>query len=276
MSELQAGISYWLSVSIRTVQTFPSFIGNNWVGVLLSFALLLPATRQRVKEHLAEIRAMAWSGKFFYTGRTLMQTNWRTVIIIIGAFLFGNFLTVGFRDYASATNQTKSVGEQLSTVKSQLAASAVNCQLQTNDIRTARDVEQGKNQILQDQNRAEQVLVADCQNQAIKRLTPEPLTITPLTLDVNDSEMGREVKWLVLTNKTLTPVTLRVTCTEEMQDLTIYVMGAAAIEGGADKLSATEWRYRIVSPAWSPTSPVVAVVSTRTSANNVLCSFSPR
>ena len=70
----------WLSVAIRAVQSFPVFIGYNWVGVLLSCVLVLSAARASIKNHLIAIRPLPWSGKFVDTGRALVAADWRTVV----------------------------------------------------------------------------------------------------------------------------------------------------------------------------------------------------
>ena len=107
-------------------------------------------------------------------------------------------------------------------------------------------------------------------------LTPEPQRITPVFLDYQDTAAGRQTRWLVLVNKTLTPVDLVVRCTTDLESVNIIMPGAAVITGGGDRLTRTEWQYRITSPAWSPTSPLLATVSSTVKQPNTVCSFNLR
>ena len=269
---------YWLSVGIRAVQTFPTFIGNNWVGVLLSLILLGPSIRTAVKKHFSEIQQLAWSGKFFYTGRVLMQTNWKTVVAIVGAFMIGNFLTVGYRDYANATEQNKGIGQELDGAKMKIATSGINCQLQTNEIRNERDSEKAKNQTLEKQNRDEQVLIAGCQSEALKGLMPEPRRVTPLILDsdVTTNEMNKRARWIVLVNKTLTPIRFNVECNNRLNDVQLATIPEGPIGFRSGRLNDRAWQFELITPAWGPTSPLLITTTWRGGiGNDLVCSFNP-
>jgi len=270
MAEIQAEISYWLSVAIRAIQTFPAFIGNNWVGMLLSFALLLPSIGPRIKAHFINIRTLAWSGKFFYTGRALMSTNWRSVVGVVGVFFFANFLTVGFHDYSGAAQQNMQTINKVNSLKYQLGTTAVDCQLQTGGIRTERDTEKAKNLVLEKQNRDEQLTINNCLVQLGKGQEPLHITQLPLgfmatALDVRD--VKHAVSWLLLTNKTVTPVRLYIGCTFPIESVSGGIMsasgGTTAMVGPNDsdlRVSDHEFNYRIISPAWAVDSPLVLAI----------------
>jgi hypothetical protein len=184
--------------------------------------------------------------------------------MIVGAFYFINFLTVAFRDYSAISGQNKNAREQLTATQSQLAASKVTCQLQTGDIRGERDTERAKNQTLEKQNRDEQVLIAGCQNQAMKLLTPEPLHITTLAIGtgITSTQVGKPTSKAIVivatTNQTITPIRATLECEYPIDS--IAPPGLAGVAGDTvwqtsisrGRPSNTKIEAYIDSPAWRP------------------------
>lgn len=277
MAELQPEVSYWISVAIRTTQTFPAFIGNNWVGVFLSCALLLPGIRTRVRSHVTAIAPLAWPGKFIYTGRALMKTNWQTVGMIVLVFWIGNFLTVGFRDYANASEQTRKTSGQLIEARAKVASGAVDCQLQTNGISSELGAQKAQNSTLQKQNRDQQASINGCLSKAIDLIPkPEPFKETILLLDnpKQDNPAMKGARWLILSNKTVTPIIMFIQCDLSVASMEVEVVGGAPRGGGTDRISTNSFRAQISTPAWSPVSPLL--VTGQFFDQNTRCSFIPQ
>jgi hypothetical protein len=263
MAELQAEVAYWLSVAIRAVQSFPSFIGNNWVGVLLSIILLLAAARQQIKNHFTTITSLPLSGKAPYAWQVLMKTNWRTVAAIMGLFYLGNFLTVGFKDYASASDQNKITTLRLADANGKLATSQVNCQLQTNDIRNERDSTKAKYETLEKQSRDQQTTINGCLSQAMKLLTPEAprtvLLMDRIQPNPNSAKWSQEL--IVLTNRTVIGASGRIICDKAFNQIRLRIAGARAyMNTGASKVAANAADFSVGSPNWSPTAPLVFTI----------------
>lgn len=132
----------------------------------------------------------------------------------------------------------------------------------------------GQNETLNAQNRDQQDTISNCQTQALKLLTPEPLKFTPVVLDPVNSGIGEQhVKWLLLTNKTVTPVILRVSCNKRPTSVSGAVIGSGANIGGLGrKITASEYEIDISSPAWSPVSPMTVDLS-YIGSEDVSCNF---
>ena len=81
-----------------------------------------------------------------------MSTNWRTVAAIVGVFWVGNFLTIGFHDYANASEQTRKALGQLSQAQVKISSSAVDCQLQTNGLINEIGAQKAQNSAIEIEN----------------------------------------------------------------------------------------------------------------------------
>jgi hypothetical protein len=94
-----------------------------------------------------------------------MATNWKTVGAIIGVFWMGNFLTVGFHNYFSASERARDATVQIGSAK-------LDCQLQSAVLQNERDVAMAKSDTLDKQNRDQQGTINGCLSRAIKLVTP--------------------------------------------------------------------------------------------------------
>lgn len=133
------------------------------------------------------------------------------------------------------------------------------------------------NLTLQAQNRGQQATINGCLSQAMKLLSPEPLKITPLVFDndVNDPNL-KKVRWLVLTNRIVTPVQMNVACDQDVErGASVWIVGAGILGGGVDRIAPRVLGVNIATPAWSPISPLLVSMSYKGS-NNIACSFAIR
>ncbi|HTF70061.1 MAG TPA: hypothetical protein VK638_46025, partial [Edaphobacter sp.] len=132
----------------------------------------------------------------------------------------------------------------------------------------------------------EQVLIAGCQSQAIKLLTPEPLKITPLTFppfpgDNNNAPVGN-FRVLLLTNKQIMPVHLRIQCNVPVEGVSVDPIGVGGgfnSYGLPKRLGSNAWDADLES-SWSPTEPIMAMAQYRLppgqTAADVRCGFARR
>jgi hypothetical protein len=98
----------------------------------------------------------------------------------------------------------------------------------------------------------------------------------PLVLD-NDATNAplRKVRWLVISNKTVTPVMMTVVCDRSIEEGDVWVVGTGAMIGGAAKLAPQVLQVGVSTPAWSPTSPLLVTLSYR-GDEKITCSFNLR
>jgi hypothetical protein len=135
------------------------------------------------------------------------------------------------------------------------------------------------NETLQHQNRDQQQTINGCLTQAMKLLTPEPQKATPIWFDRHGDGTLTQNRWIVLINKTITPVDLFIACNKDLESVGVSVIGVGTMIGGGGRLSRTQWEYRFTSPAWGPTSPIFVTISShpdQTGDNAASCSFTPR
>jgi hypothetical protein len=209
---------------------------------------------------------------------------WTGVLLAIGIWiaLFGFFVGAAvFRDHKDQLATNRNLSERLNTCSQASQQKAGDLQSIIGGLRTDVAVRDGVNQTLQKQNRDEQVLIAGCQSQALKLLIPPDQKITPILFDRDFQTLGiRKMRWLVLTNKSFTPVHIATLCNigvNIMQSADVDVLGGSTgikFGGAGGRLSSTAWELRDPG-TWSPESPLMVTI-TYAGQENVACSFTPR
>jgi hypothetical protein len=136
-------------------------------------------------------------------------------------------------------------------------------------------IESLKNQVQDQQSTINKALVqlGNAQQQ-------EPLKITHYFLGAIPGRFNPEIapyrgNFLVLTNKIITPVRLLVTCDGEIVQTAGNVLGTGAMmEGGwgGKGKNKNEYGIGILSPAWTPTNPLL--VTLYTNQKQINCNFS--
>ena len=127
------------------------------------------------------------------------------------------------------------------------------------------------------QNRDQQNTINNCQTQAIKLLTPSEQKTTVLFFDKEDKNEIKTVRFLLLTNKSVTPVNMRVVCNAYLETAMIGPIGSGNMSMGAGpaRLAPNAFDLSVESPAWTPTTPFVAIVHYG-GDKDIMCSFVPR
>ena len=132
---------------------------------------------------------------------------------------------------------------------------------------------EGANGILTKQAADQQNTINNCQTQALKLLTPEAQKTTPLVLeDTVVDGVEHKAKFLILTNKTVTPVRMIVNCNRAVRDGFASILGSGVMTGGTTNQTPTALNVGIDSPAWTPISPMIVAFS-YTSSSLIQCGF---
>lgn len=196
-------------------------------------------------EYKAGLRFAVWSAIVIYTP---------VIVWSVGKAVYDDhqgLMGAAGRIKVSLKSTRDTLGKQADDVRSQLASEQVQC--------AKKD---GQNETLQKQNRDEQVLISGCQAEAIKRLIPEPFKETVTFLEdipSNDKDSLYSRRWLVMTNKTITPMSMTVQCWQPTESLSANLAGiSSAIQ--ITRVGPQYYRLDISSAAWSPSSPLVATV----------------
>jgi hypothetical protein len=149
----------------------------------------------------------------------------------------------------------------------------VNFRGQISDLSQGIAVREAVSQTLQRQNRDQQSTINGCLSQAMKLLTPEAQKTTVIFFDRDDSNVAiRTTRWLLLTNKPITPVRMAVQCDAYIQSANIGPISSGSMSSGPSRLGPNTWQTDIQSPAWTPTAPLMAIVHYR-GGQDVTCGF---
>lgn len=269
-------VAHLVSLLIRSAAIVPSRIGSNWGGI--AFTIIVATLGAWFGS--PEMTVAAW--------RTHWRKNLKAACVAaligwVGLFVVSIVLTT-YDDHqnlvGAAHRIRRDTDAQRDELRRQLQSVQNNAGQQVGDLKTSCAVKDGINRTLEKQNRDEQVLIAGCQNQALKLLVPEALKITPIVFDiVEDNAAMRTVRWLLLSNKETAPH-VNITCGEGMTYMRAaslrIIGGAGAFFGGVSgRLGPTAWELSQGSGTWGPSNPLLVTLTYQGSADSV-CSFTPR
>ena len=136
------------------------------------------------------------------------------------------------------------------------------CGKEMDSVRREAAVKDAISQTLQKQNRDQQSTINGCLSQAMKLLTPEPPKTTILPIDVADNRDPalKSTRFILLTNKTITPVRVVISCDAYIERVSLLPIGSAVLGGGGTRFSDRIFQSMIQSPAWTPSQPILATV----------------
>jgi hypothetical protein len=211
--------------------------------------------------------------------------NWQTSRRVFLCFLIFSVFQSWESEYKSRIGREHdlvSSNHRIDLVRSELKFQQQRledrCEQQLGSVRQQTSFTEGRNQVLDKQNRDEQVLIAGCQSQALKLLTPEAEKMSVLSLD-NDSGDNVAVhksRWILLINKTLTPAKMVVSCNRVVESMTASVVGSPNMTNGSTRLAPNAWESDVLSPAWTTTNAMLISVSYRGSTDGMGCQIDHR
>lgn len=241
---------HFFNFVFRAVAAMPARVGSNWGGVLFSIGLFL----------LTEL--VLW---LFGDMKDRWKRNTLIGLAVVGVgwtllFPISALLTVydDHQNLVGAGRRIRSTfNQRIQSQQDQLTATRLEC---------ARW--EGQNETLQIQNRDQQNTISGCLTQATKLLTPEPLKITPHYLGQVSMQLFPSAKqpygsFVVLTNRVITPIRLLVTCEADIT-ASGMVLGTGAMTvggwGGRVTSSSKQYGVGILTPAWTPSNPLLVTV----------------
>ena len=244
----------------RSFSAIPPTLGSTWFGLLFPIVVVL----------IGEIIVC------FIFGWRRMLENWRKatgigfVAVVVGYILVFTWrvLMTAYQDHVGLANRIGVLHKKVDADASheQMAVSSVRTDLgdQLSGLRQTCAKTEGANGVLTKQTADQQNTINNCQSQAIKLLTPEALKISPYLMDFGGGSGTTKVAlYLVLTNKTITPVVGVLSCDKQAKVLTGGMLGAGGGMGGGGPISKETPKYRFIisyvrtsSPAWVPSTPM--------------------
>lgn len=147
------------------------------------------------------------------------------------------------------------------------------------DLRADCAAKDAKAQTLEKQNRDQQASINGCLSKAIDLIPkPEPFRQTILTMEQfqdNKNTSTRISRFLLLTNKSVSPLIMGAYCNGSIADLRVSIVGSGFITSAATKADAQNYRIDVATPAWTPTSPLLISVEHYDKNNDIICTFNP-
>jgi hypothetical protein len=202
--------------------------------------------------------------------RDRVGLNRRTLIIAAGIFLYIGTYQVWMDERHNVT--------QLASEKAEFASDQDywkrQSDLKDDAIRT-RDGLLDKNFTVLSETQSS---LTKLSNNILDVTKPESLKIIPFYLGLIESSQNTSVapyahSFLLLTNRTITPVTMVVTCNPGLVSAGGGILGAGSslLGGGGGRRAANQWEFLISAPAWAPTNPMI--VSVYSADKEITCSF---
>lgn len=233
---------------------------------------------------LARIRDTYGAGGWLAVKKELTTDAWKgaRVTLIIWAGLFCFFLGGAiFQDHKGLKSLLGINTRALRQAKASLIKGDIGCHTDLDATKQAVAVQSGINQTLQKQNRDEQVLIAGCQQQALRLLQPPEPKMSQLVVD-NEKLTGdrHRTRWLLLTNTLVPSINLRLACTRgvaRLESAEIRPLGGGGgilIGNSNGRLSDTAWQLNQTG-TWSQASPLLVTME-YTGEDVAVCSFSTR
>jgi hypothetical protein len=257
-------LTHLFSLIGRSISAIPLALGSTWLGVLFPLIVF-------VVTELVSILVFGWDavkrnwGKTVGVGFAVVGVAWTGLFcwcLVKTTYSDHMYLRQTASTYRTAFNKSESgVQAKVGAVRDDLGGQILT-------LKQECAVKDGINRTLERQNRDQQSSINGCLSEAVKLVTPEPLKITPLILEEKDNQ----TKFIVLVNKTVTPVNLILVCDQNITSASTWVLGQTIMAGGTGVFASRLVQINIGSPAWSPISPLLVSVTHKENSTPT-CSF---
>lgn len=206
-------------------------------------------------------------GKWPAVMNELRQDTWKGAAAALGIWIVLFFVFLGatiYQDHEEAKKEIKQLAGKLYSNEQGKQIETLN-----NTIAAKDSTIHG----LEAQTKRDQDIINNLIVQVGKAQAPEPLKIIGhelLGLMPQGTMAGFNyaMPWVVISNKTISPVKLLVTCEANNIEATGHVIGSGVVVGGGwggrVTLRTNQYGVGIPSPAWSPSSPLLVTVYSNT------------
>jgi hypothetical protein len=195
-------LPYWFGVFGRAFSSFPGFTGSSWVGWLLSGVFVFRRTAIEIKTYLqTQPLSLGWHWHREQLWRAMMKTDWKAIIAIPFFFWFGHALQIAFDDQQALIRergqaQSETVGVQREC-QDRVSANKIAFESERSELKQIIAGQKSALDVLDQQVRSQRSTIDNFGTQLIKA-TVEPMKITPLTFDIDNSNVSRKrARWIV-------------------------------------------------------------------------------
>lgn len=243
-------VSFWFSWLWESLWTLPEFFGNNWMGIALT-CVFLAIYQKRALFSQEEFKvAVTWPEKLS-AAQAFLLSHWERTIrlwfVVLSVFWIGHALDLVRRNSDSLSSQNYSLSKKIDSISS-------TCTADKNQLRVADAADKSRADTLSAQNRDQQNTINNCQTQALNLLTPKPFKQTVLTMLTNEPAplppLDR-AEIMLLSNKSIEPVNMRITCNHDIRKLMFHILGKSNMTMGRQvRVAANTIDLNIQSPPW--------------------------
>jgi hypothetical protein len=264
-----------------TARIFFDAIGSTLLGRLLDIVFAMSVIVAALYKTRRDQGLVAMLGHWRQEYRAGIKfAFWSAVLIYVPVVLW----SVGSAVYADHTGLVERSHSLRGTVRQDaqdLQNTKIGFGKQLSDTKIECAGFKGENGSLSRQNRDQQGTINNCQTEAIKLLTPTEQKTTALSLiyffDRDNSKEIKTSRFLLLTNKLVSPVKINIWCDNVyLEGVSLVPIGVGGlISSGSNRLAPNSFETGVVSPSWSPTSPYMAIVNYK-GAEDTVCNFQVR
>lgn len=185
---------------------------------------------------------------FMYEHRKQEAISWRILVTILGVALFISCFLAWHDEHANSETMIK----EKSQAYSDLGTCRANLQSET----TRADV--NDQAVHNAQSNLNTCMAAIGKN--IPSTSPR-ITLLEDSVDTNTNRGAFTKQLIALTDKTITPIRLRVMCGKKVNVISAHIAGAGIQMGGSSAVFNDRYSdVNIGSPAWGPTSPLIITI----------------
>lgn len=189
-------LRHFLGLIAQALEKMPALVGSNWGGLL--FSALVFAITQAVFALLGDVRKH-WQ-------RNTIIGFIVTVIAWVGLFTVSMVLSV-YDDHQNMVGASRRIRQalqrEIQNEKADLTQKIDDEQSKLVGSEVSRAIQQGRYETLEKQSRDQQNLIAGCQAQALKLLSPEE-NWKPVAFEAEHGVHGHSrSRWLLFENKTI-------------------------------------------------------------------------
>jgi hypothetical protein len=259
-----AWVHHLFNLMFEAAALVPASLGSTWIGLFFPLWIFI----------VAEIMSGAFNG--FKTLKAWLKNTVTAAVTAIAAWgILFLCCIVGavYRDHnyfvhKAAAFRLESVDAKIDRDRS-ITKAGKDFGSQLSSLQRSCDKTEGRAETLNDQNRDQQTLIAGCQEDAIKRLTPDPQKITPVALERTFSGEDHVDSYLLITNRPVTPTNIAGFCDVGLDSIEATILGGDGNSSGGSGIENPSERIRFGQvippsriyinfsmPAWTATTPI--------------------
>jgi len=246
------------------------------IDIAFASSLAVAILHKTKKDHGWRAMLTHWRQEY----RTGLRFTLWCALVIYGPVLAWAIGKAAYEDHQYFVGRTGHLQRVIGENAVNFSSTQKTLEGQISDWRVKCSSLEGANGVLGSQNRDQQNTINNCQTQALKLLTPEAEKMTVITMyDVSPSAHDRLAEFVLLINKTITPVRLSVVCDKQVTQGMGSPAGGGAFIGRTDLLPPNGLQVGQVGqadPAWTPVSPLMITMHYASDAPDIKCSFTRR